>query len=111
MKTRPRRSVFLLAAELQFDMMELNWSCESVTWDSKNGVSISQYSCDNINEASCLIKGVYGLGEIERSYYAKRFRPVDQKWQIAWWPRLKKDKWDHESRILALLLCAEMLRR
>jgi hypothetical protein len=97
-KSRPLRSVFLVAAEKQY-RSKIEDGC---SWDH------TAYSCDNINYAANEIGKPWHHNE-ETAMYRKYFEP--REYHFAWWPELRNGKWDHESRILALLLCAEMLRR
>jgi hypothetical protein len=113
----PRRSVFLLAAKLQFIA-----SVEKPS-DANN---YSNYACDNLAEAAHTLN-LPPYGETpECLMFETYFKPENlPKYQLYWWPpkrwyksrrpRTTRDiypcQWDHESRILALLLCAEMLRR
>lgn len=102
MPQKPKRSVFLIAAERQFAAKEKAAFYEGIT----------KYSCDNISFDP--VRRNYGYNRIEMKMYAKFFEPEEYEDGIsdyAWWPKLKNGAWDHESRILALLLCAEMLRR
>lgn len=97
-RTKPLRSVFLDAAQRQFD-----------SYRRYRGNSNSEYSCHNITYArlSLSLKR-YSVSEL--MMYQKYFEPKGKEYQ-GWWPLLKNGKWDNESRILALLLCAEILRR
>lgn len=106
-RPHPLRSVFLLAAELQHAKMEDNADNICSYWNPGYLLCASDYSCDNVSEAAKTIRGTYD--GIDREYYTRYFKP-ELNYYMAWWP-LKNGKWDHESRILALLLCAEMLRR
>lgn len=95
----PRASVFRLAAVLQHQRM---LSCYMG----------SQYSCDNIMTAAETIN-VRRAPADEREYYQHHFKPRKNEEcgdLFAWWPKLPFGQWDHESRILALLLSAEMIR-
>jgi len=97
---KPLRSVFLRAAKLQFKSMDeykrLGYSHES------------RFACDNISD----VAGHWSDAESNMfySYFGTNKRTYGTL-GLAWWPRKKNKEWDHESRILALLLCAEMLRR
>lgn len=109
MKTRARRSVFLLAAEKQFYAMRLA---------PQTAEACSDYACDNIGYAVGKIdmgKEEYVKESPEKDFFREKFKPELRpdilNGFFAWWPLLPDGGWDHESRILALLLCAEMLRR
>jgi hypothetical protein len=95
--------IFQLAAEYQFEAMTEG--------------TYSEYSCDNIMDASF---------EFGYNYNTKVYREVDEIYQnlyqkdstkyykegestLLWWPKVNGE-WDHESRILALLLAAEILK-
>jgi hypothetical protein len=96
---KPLHSVFLRAAELQLANKE-----------GADNRSTSCYSCDNIGHA--LIEAKLDnrfCGTVEHEFFAAWFRPGHLC--CGWWPSLADDSHDHESRILALLLCAEMLKR
>lgn len=111
MKTRPRRSVFLLAAELQHTKMTQSlqpFNIFDIQWNEGYLAYVSSYSCDNLAEAARRIRGERDCPE--HRLYQRYFMPNVRRESMAWWP-LKKGKWDHESRILALLFAAEMLRR
>lgn len=105
MNNRPLRSVFLLAAELQFRAMSEPYF---------EYTDPSAYSCDNIATASIGKHGIrfWQKHTPETNFYQRYFKPNHITWQNAeWWKCLRNGKWDHESRILALLLAAELLRR
>lgn len=117
-KRKPLRSVFLIAAEKQHQAMVALQNYPHLIYYEDT----SKYACDNINFA---LPGI-SMRE-EREMFKKYFQPKNMMLgQLAWWPLLNSPKWDfhdedysqkqlefwdHESRILALLLCAEMLRR
>ena len=75
---------------------------------STNFADASRYSCDNIHVASG--RGYLNDVDTEIDFYAKMLGPEGAEDMFAWWPELPGGKWDHESRILALLLAAEMIR-
>lgn len=100
MKTRkPSPAIFLRAAELQFaNMKEVHDNA-------------SQYACDNIGYA--LIEAELDTKfncTVEHDFFAAQFK-LEAHLFDGWWPPLADGSHDHESRILALLLCAEMLKR
>lgn len=106
-KMRPLRSVFLRAAEYQHDRMD--------AYINGTFSPYSRFACDNINWASKQIRELalceYCTTEVE--YFRRRFYmgPYGCSQLGAWWDLRNDGAWDYESRILALLLCAEMLRR
>jgi len=81
-------------------------------WELTNTEKISHFACINIRHAlsEAGIEQVIHLEEYEE-YFARYFKPDKIEETSAWWPKLANDERDYESRILALLLCAEMLRR
>ena len=97
---KPSRAVFLLAAEYQFD----NYANGDNSFSSK-------FSCDNLNEAVVEITDGFWADSAEIEMYKNLFEQTYDEYDLAWWLPLPNGNWDHESRILALLLCAEMLRR
>jgi len=99
---RPLRSIFLLAAEMQAD----------------HALGLSDFSCINISDACCQKlwnippEDITKQIKIQDRFYRKFFYvPGEAHSEGMWWPHLGRGEWDHESRILALLLAAEMLRR
>jgi len=101
-----KRDIFLLAAEKQF-LHSIDGSCN---------VS-SMWSCINIGRAKRELYMDENLGSIEeKEMYAEVFKPDYAG--VDWWSERIVNKgpdrwdlyWDYESRILALLLMAEMLR-
>lgn len=101
-KPKPSRAVFLLAAEIQLANMQ-----------GADSNDTSHYACDNIGHARIKMgMGHHFCGTIDHEFFADRFKPEKREggW-FGWWEDLPYGRHDHESRILALLLCAEMLRR
>ncbi len=94
---KPSASVFALAAQFQFESGE--------PFAIQHGAS--KYSCDNVNKGAETLGRKWGGRDLE--FYQKMFEP--EEYSFAWWPLLDNGEWDHESRILALLLAAEMLRK
>ena len=84
------RETFLLAAELQFE--------------AKQDREI-KFSCYTLAEAQGLKPGQNHETK-EYKLYAEMFGQRD----FVWWGRIDNRRFDHESRIYALLLCAEMCR-
>lgn len=102
---RPLRSVFLLAAELQHG--------EDTIWINNTSCYSSTYACNNVKISHRYIRGYdvensvdikYFQNSVDIKYFQKYFKPVNSG--SVWW----QDN-ENEARILALLLCAEMLRR
>lgn len=104
------RRAFLLAAEYQFLKMEDEKLNNDDSFYSKT-CEFSRYSCDNLGSAliSLGLDDRY-ISTPEHDFYQSKIMP-DNQGAFGWWPYQNDGKWDHESRILALLLCAEMLRR
>lgn len=100
MSKRALRSIFLQAAELQHP-------------DSEHG---SVFSCWNLQKAWMGHHNKTWANNIQEYHQSKEYQMY---WKYMhpgtdvsiWWPRTRKSEWDFESRMLALLLCAEMLRR
>ncbi len=91
--------IYRLAAE--FNFLRSN----EVPSESRYG-DYSRFSCDNIWEACNNEK--HGSSEYKETY-ATYFQPEEAEASLAWWQRNPDGTWDHESRILALLLMAEIL--
>ena len=101
MKTRkPSARIFRYAAKLTF-LASVN----------PRDSDYSPYACDNLQIAFDLQDRVSDE-DIEPDMFAAFFRPKHfyGAMSMAWWPPLKNNEWDYESRVLALLLCAEMCR-
>lgn len=107
MRASPLRSIFLVAAERQFENMEGEYAFE-----------VSGFACDNICSAA-IAHGDFPFSNdyppehnfFYQLYHKDALEAADGILDLAWWPCLDGGGWDHESRILALLLCAEMLKR
>lgn len=107
-KQRASRSIFLTAAKTLHESMLIDTNPRDYQMKSLFD-NYSGYSCDHINFA--LDKnGRARNNSAEIEMYSTLFKPEDF-YGLAWWPALKNGNWDWESRLLALLLCAEMLKR
>lgn len=97
---KPKRSVFLLAAEIQHSLRKGGFK-------PKNGLSQpSKFACLNIAAARIelgLQDGV--LHTPEALMLQELFKPSLCSTYEGWWGN------NNEPRILALLLCAEILRK
>ena len=104
LKNRPRRAVFLLAAEMVFNASIFSPEPKygSVRWENA-------YSCNCLSQACGTIR--WDKYQPEVKMYFRLMKPDEYVTGSTWWPPLPDGSWDYESRILALLLCAEMLRR
>lgn len=115
MKLNPE--VFRVAAELNFlrsKEMTPELQAEQIHLLGQMGYLPSKYSCDNLMEAVPIVEsGSYSEGTAEyrpyRHFYADLYEKDSgadsNSWH--WWPN-QKGRWDYESRILALLLAAEV---
>lgn len=100
----PLRSNFMLAAEMMF--------CHGakVDFDAIPSAWPSRYCCDNINKVGEENGRPYNTSP-EFFFFEKIFKKdaAPDCWG-GWWPDAENGQVD-EPRVLALLLCAEMLRR
>lgn len=101
-------SAFLRAAELQHRSMTDDHPDFRFEKGRNCGDGFSYYACDNIGYA--VGDGCYEKNTPEQRFFKEYFEQ-DDTIIFCWWPELENGNWDHESRILALLLCAEMLRQ
>lgn len=108
-KSKPKISAFTTAAKRIFQSMEFYRDVVSKDdcTDFSHPQYASPYCCDNLPRTT---------EDSELDFFARNFETeAADSW--AWWPTLdgepvtrNRSNWDFESRILALLLCAEMLR-
>lgn len=115
-ENKPLRSIFLLAAELQHHSMTVEKPERNAGLGKNFGKDYSYYACDNIATAAAQVTNYpapFRNFTKEQKYFEKYFKPKDFEYNgMAWWSEVDENgQWDHESRILALLLCAETLRR
>ena len=99
---KPRRSLFLLAAKRMHET-----SLETDRWRT---ITLGGGYCCNMFYHGALPE--FSTGEIRaaRTYFIDKFSPPKNFSQRVWWGCLPGGGHDYESRIYALLLCAEMLR-
>lgn len=112
-KPRPKRSIFLEAAYRQFLRGDDLTSSGNRYTCLPGDVSYKKYSCENIasvkNEMTGEMVNYWDKTDVDLNFYRKMFYPDAETYSAVvdiWW-----DAKDNESRIYALLLAAEMLRR
>ena len=71
-----------------------------------------RFSCMNVSYATSETRDeMYNTHGPERDFYERIYFDDSDDPLGPWWGEGNGGEWDHESRILALLLCAEILRR
>ncbi len=100
----PHRSIFLLAAEKQLNAQKREFLSNRPSLLNAESV----FSCINILHAADELGRRDSLGTVK--FYRRYFKPKEFP-DASWWPLDENNNWDYDSRIFALLLAAEMLRR
>lgn len=111
MKNKPLRSIFLRAAENLFVIHTgtMKRPSDAAIYVEEWGWFYSRYCCDHLGA----LRGAnHKASTPELTMFRNIFEKEDEcRDGFGWWSDLPNGKMDMESRILALLLCAEMLRR